>query len=96
MAVIGLLAPSIVLLILASLAIILPQGLFSLNNGGPHGLTEILYAFASACGTCEWAGIWLTPSVTDASAITSPSTRSRPPASKRWYATFFEASTAAS
>ena len=50
MAVIGLLAPSIVLLMLAGLAIVLPQGLFSLNNGGPHGLTEILYAFASACG----------------------------------------------
>jgi K+-transporting ATPase ATPase A chain len=50
MAVIGLLAPSIVLLLLASLAILLPSGLSSLNNGGPHGLTEILYAFASACG----------------------------------------------
>ena len=35
---------------LAGLAIVLPQGLFSLNNGGPHALTEILYAFASACG----------------------------------------------
>jgi K+-transporting ATPase ATPase A chain len=50
MAVIGLLAPSIVLLVLAGLAIVLPQGLSSLNNSGPHALTEIIYAFASACG----------------------------------------------
>jgi K+-transporting ATPase ATPase A chain len=28
----------------------LPMGLSSLNNAGPHGLSEILYAFASACG----------------------------------------------
>ena len=49
MAIIGLLAPSIALLMLAGLAIVLPQGISSLNNGGPHGLTEILYAFASAC-----------------------------------------------
>lgn len=50
MAVIGLLAPSVALLILAATAIVLPQGLSSLNNAGPHGLSEILYAFASACG----------------------------------------------
>ncbi|HWQ20250.1 MAG TPA: potassium-transporting ATPase subunit KdpA, partial [Methanotrichaceae archaeon] len=50
MAVIGLLAPAIMVLILAGLAIVLPAGLSGLNNAGPHGLTEILYAFASACG----------------------------------------------
>jgi K+-transporting ATPase ATPase A chain len=50
MAVIGLLAPSVTLLLLAGLAIVLPDGLSSLNNAGPHGLSEILYAFASACG----------------------------------------------
>ncbi|VVB72087.1 Potassium-transporting ATPase potassium-binding subunit [uncultured archaeon] len=38
------------LLILAGIAISLPWGLSSLNNSGPHGLSEILYAFASACG----------------------------------------------
>ena len=50
MAVIGLLAPSVTLLIFAAVAIVLPLGLSSLNNAGPHGLSEILYAFASACG----------------------------------------------
>ena len=50
MAVIGLLAPGVMVLILAGIAIMLPMGLSSLNNAGPHGLTEILYAFASACG----------------------------------------------
>ena len=50
MAVIGLLAPAVMVLILAGIAISLPAGLSSLNNAGPHGLSEILYAFASACG----------------------------------------------
>jgi K+-transporting ATPase ATPase A chain len=50
MAVVGLLAPAVTLLILAGLAISLPSGLSSLNNLGPHGLSELLYAFASACG----------------------------------------------
>ena len=50
MAVIGMLGPAVMVLILAGVAIILPTGLLSLNNAGPHGLSEILYAFASACG----------------------------------------------
>ncbi|HPS91506.1 MAG TPA: potassium-transporting ATPase subunit KdpA [Methanothrix sp.] len=50
MAVVGLLAPSVALLTLAAISISLPQGMSSLNNAGPHGLSEILYAFASACG----------------------------------------------
>jgi K+-transporting ATPase ATPase A chain len=50
MAVIGLLAPAVMVLIMAALASVLPAGLSSLNNAGPHGLSEILYAFASACG----------------------------------------------
>lgn len=50
LAVVGLLAPSVMLLVLAAIAIVLPLGLSSLNNAGPHGLSEILYAFASACG----------------------------------------------
>ncbi len=50
MAVIGLLAPAVMVLILAGIAVLLPAGLSSLNNAGPHGLSEILYAFASACG----------------------------------------------
>jgi potassium-transporting ATPase potassium-binding subunit len=50
MAVIGLLAPAVIVLVLAGIAIVLPIGLSSLNNAGPHGLSEILYAFASAGG----------------------------------------------
>lgn len=50
MASVALLAPSVALLLLAGLAVTLPEGLSSLNNMGPHGLSEILYAFASACG----------------------------------------------
>jgi K+-transporting ATPase ATPase A chain len=50
MAVIGLLVPSVTLLILTGLAVVLPEGLSSLNNYGPHGLSEIFYAFSSACG----------------------------------------------
>jgi len=50
MAVIGLLAPAVIVLVLAGIAIVLPVGLSSLNNVGPHGLSEILYAFASASG----------------------------------------------
>jgi K+-transporting ATPase ATPase A chain len=50
MSVIAVLAPSIVMLVLAALAVIMAEGLSSLNNAGPHGLSEILYAFASACG----------------------------------------------
>ncbi len=59
MAVIGLLAPAVTVLILAGIAIILPAGLSSLNNAGPHGLSEILYAFSSACGNngSAFAGI---------------------------------------
>lgn len=50
MAVVGLLVPAVTLLILAGLAVSLPWALSSLNNDGPHGLSELLYAFASACG----------------------------------------------
>jgi K+-transporting ATPase ATPase A chain len=43
-----LLLPNAAVLLGSSLAVLLPQGLSSLNNAGPHGLSEILYAFASA------------------------------------------------
>ena len=33
-----------------AVAAVIPQGLSSLNNGGPHGLSEILYAYSSAAG----------------------------------------------
>lgn len=37
-----------VILTMAAIAVLLPSGLKGLNNGGPHGLSEILYAFSSA------------------------------------------------
>jgi K+-transporting ATPase ATPase A chain len=33
-----------------ALAVVLPAGLAGLNNSGPHGYSEILYAFTSATG----------------------------------------------
>jgi potassium-transporting ATPase potassium-binding subunit len=48
MSVIGVLAPSAAILIFAAMASITKAGLAGLNNQGPHGLSEILYAFTSA------------------------------------------------
>ena len=50
MAIIATLAPNFVILIFSAIAIMSPAGLSSLNNAGPHGLSEILYAFSSAAG----------------------------------------------
>ena len=50
MAVVIILTPAILLLILSSVAISTRPGLSSLGNTGPHGLSEIIYAFASASG----------------------------------------------
>ncbi|OGP94552.1 MAG: potassium-transporting ATPase subunit KdpA [Deltaproteobacteria bacterium RBG_16_54_18] len=47
MSVIAILSSAIVMLVLASLAIATRAGLAGLNNAGPHGLSEILYAYAS-------------------------------------------------
>jgi K+-transporting ATPase ATPase A chain len=43
----------------AAWAVVVPYGLSSLNNAGPHGLSEILYAFTSAAGNngSAFAGI---------------------------------------
>jgi K+-transporting ATPase ATPase A chain len=41
--------PAVILLFTAASAV-LPAGLKGLNNGGPHGLSEILYAFSSVTG----------------------------------------------
>jgi potassium-transporting ATPase potassium-binding subunit len=35
---------------LAAVAAVIPQGLSSLGNKGPHGLSEIVYAFSSGAG----------------------------------------------
>jgi len=50
MAMIAVLAPNIVILLFAAWASASAPGLSSLNNAGPHGLSEILYAFSSAAG----------------------------------------------
>ena len=48
MAVIALIVPAAMILIFSGIAISLPQGLTGLNNPSAHGLSEILYAYASA------------------------------------------------
>ena len=50
MALLTILLPSAVILLFSGLAVVLDAGLSSRANLGPHGLTEILYAFASAAG----------------------------------------------
>lgn len=50
MVVIALILPSIIQLTLSAIAVTNSFGLSSLNNQGPHGLSEILYAFASGAG----------------------------------------------
>jgi len=50
MAIIAVLAPNIVILLFTAWASVSAPGLSSLNNSGPHGLSEILYAYASAAG----------------------------------------------
>ncbi len=50
LAMVAVLAPCAVILVFAALACVTRAGLSSLNNQGPHGLSEILYAFASMAG----------------------------------------------
>jgi potassium-transporting ATPase potassium-binding subunit len=50
MAIIAVLAPNIVILLFTAWASVSSVGLSSLNNTGPHGFSEILYAFSSAAG----------------------------------------------
>jgi K+-transporting ATPase ATPase A chain len=50
MAVVIIVTPAILQLILSSVAISTQAGIASLGNTGPHGLSEIIYAFASTSG----------------------------------------------
>jgi K+-transporting ATPase ATPase A chain len=50
MAIIAVLAPNLVIQILSAWASVSSYGLSSLNNAGPHGFSEILYAYSSAAG----------------------------------------------
>jgi len=50
MAIVANLSTSFVILIFTAWAAVSSYGLSSLNNSGPHGFSEILYAFSSAAG----------------------------------------------
>jgi len=50
MVLLAILAPCAMILIGSALSVALPAGLSSLGNSGPHGLSEILYAYASTAG----------------------------------------------
>jgi len=50
MAIIAVLLPSAGILIFSAIGVSVNAGLSSLNNNGPHGLSEILYAFTSTAG----------------------------------------------
>jgi potassium-transporting ATPase potassium-binding subunit len=47
-AVIAVLAPAVLILVGSALTMLYPAALKSRNNVGPHGLSEVLYAFTSA------------------------------------------------
>ncbi len=47
-AVIGVLVPNAACLIPTAISVVLPAGIASMNNAGPHGLSEVLYAFGEA------------------------------------------------
>ncbi len=59
MAVLAVLIPSASILLGSGLATVIPAGTSSIANPGPHGLSEILYAFSSASGNngSAFAGI---------------------------------------
>lgn len=50
MVILAILAPCATILVGSAFSSVLPVGLSSLANKGPHGLSEILYAFSSAAG----------------------------------------------
>jgi K+-transporting ATPase ATPase A chain len=45
---VAILTPCVLILVGSGISCVIPQGLASLGNEGPHGLSEILYAFTSA------------------------------------------------
>lgn len=50
MTILAILLPSAAILIFAGISMLLPMALSSLASKGPHGLSEVLYAFTSAAG----------------------------------------------
>jgi K+-transporting ATPase ATPase A chain len=60
-AVIAVLAPPVMILCGSALTMMYPAALNSLNNGGPHGLSEVVYAFTSAAANNGSAFAGLNP-----------------------------------
>lgn len=50
MVILAIIAPAFAILIGSAISMVTPSGLSSLANQGPHGFSEILYAFSSAAG----------------------------------------------
>jgi K+-transporting ATPase ATPase A chain len=50
MAVLAMVVPSFVILILSAISVMIKPGLAGIANPGPHGLSEVLYAFSSGVG----------------------------------------------
>jgi K+-transporting ATPase ATPase A chain len=50
MAILAILAPNLVIKLFSAIALSTTAGISGLANAGPHGLSEILYAFSSAAG----------------------------------------------
>ncbi|RHX78014.1 potassium-transporting ATPase subunit KdpA [Leptospira yasudae] len=50
MSILGILLPSTAILLFTAITLNVPEALSSISNGGPHGLSEILYAFSSGAG----------------------------------------------
>ncbi|MBI4041392.1 MAG: potassium-transporting ATPase subunit KdpA [Deltaproteobacteria bacterium] len=48
--ILAILIPNVVILLGAGISVILPMGLSSISHAGPHGLSEMLYAWSSAAG----------------------------------------------
>ena len=64
MVMLAVLAAPVVILGFTAVAVTLPAGLAGLNNSGPHGLSEILYAFSSTYANNGSAFAGLTGSTT--------------------------------
>ena len=64
MAMLFALLSSLVILVMTAVSVVLPDGLKGLNNAGPHGFSEILYAFSSAFANNGSAFAGLTGSTT--------------------------------
>ncbi len=63
LAILFFLVPPVFVLVPAAIAAVTPAGLATLNNAGPHGFSEILYAFTSMVGNNGSAFAGLGPNV---------------------------------